>query len=216
MRIIISTEFERLNRVIGTRRIQKNINLIQDSLFIGYCHTENKFVALKSDSNIVLIKDTATKELLVNAKINFNKETDYFLHHTNANGLVNEQANLFGNKIQNGAHETNEDDFYKPVFDIILGNSNDKFNEILKKLKLTDEEIKENIDLKSKLDFLHYIYNGGKPSEYEGDKSFAIEEMYKIFEETQYSIDLDMDADESRGADQRKYLIALRNVLLEE
>jgi hypothetical protein len=87
------------------------------------------------------------------------------------------------------------------------------FNEVWDYFKKKGHEISLE---QSKLNFLHFIYNGGKPSNYEGDKLFAEKNLYEMFEDNPYQIDLDMDTDVSKGAEQRKYLIALRNVLLEE
>ncbi len=111
-------------------REKKSLKLLENNLFIGYCYLNNEFVALKSDTDIILIQDIETKENLVERKINFNKDNDYFLHHTNENGLINEQGELFGSKIQKGAHENRTEDFYQPVFEKILDEETTKSQRI--------------------------------------------------------------------------------------
>ncbi len=153
-RIIISTSWYNLT-FLRRRQEEKSLQLLENNLFIGYCYLSNEFVALKSDTDIILIKDTATKEELVNANINFNKDTDYFLHHTNENGLINEQGELFGSKIQKGAHDPRPDDLYQPVFEKILDNEPNKSQGIIDFLFPPIEDL-----LKAKLQLLHEIYEG--------------------------------------------------------
>lgn len=150
-RIIISTSWSKLE-FLQDNREKKRLQLLENNLFIGYCYLNNEFVALKSDTDIILIQDIATKETLVGANINFNKDTDYFLHHTNDNGLFNDQEDLFGSKIQKGAHETRHEDFYQPIFEFILGDLENKADHIIELLFPTLEII-----LGQKLDLLNNL-----------------------------------------------------------
>lgn len=165
-------------------------------------------IATTSSSIIVVIDSSAT--LLTG----INPLTDLLLHHTQTDNHIRNVVEKFEGKKVQGRHP---DLYYTEVFKIIFNdNIIDKLPAILKVLGFTEKEVQEKIVLKSKLDFLHFIYNGGIPSKYEGDKSFAEKDLYKTFEGNPYQIDLDMDADETKGAKQRKHLIALRDVLLEE
>ena len=158
-RIIISTSWDKLN-FIGRARETKNLNLLslksEDgkkfiNKFIGYNHTTNAFEAKKIDTDIILIQDTAMLGDLIDAGLTFNKETDYFLHHTNNNGLLNKQDQQF-KATTSGAHETAKEHKYKPVFDFILGEDNNKAQRIIEFLFPTADSI-----LGKKLDLLHSL-----------------------------------------------------------
>jgi hypothetical protein len=152
-RIIISTSWDKLN-FLRRRRTEKNLQLIGTNKFIFYDHTSQNFVVNKADSNIILIQDTATEANLT--ALNINKDTDYFLHHTNENGLLEVQDTLFqNNRIAQGLHEPLDEHKYQPVFNIILDNENNKFNRILGQLNFTPQEIAKKETLEAKLNFLH-------------------------------------------------------------
>jgi hypothetical protein len=151
-RIIISTSWEKLI-FLGKERQNKNLDLLNTNLFVGYNPDSDTFEAAKADTNLILIKDTATKENLIVAGLLFNKETDYFLHHTNDNALSEELGVLFGEKICEGLHETAPKYKYKPVFDIILDQ---KIQNAERAEKIIEELFPKGQDiLEAKLEILH-------------------------------------------------------------
>lgn len=178
-RIIISTSWASLNFLRGDRE-KKELNLLNNmdtsippkflNLFIGYDHSTNNFVSNKSDSDIILIQDSAKKDELEQAGLKFNRSLDFFLHHTNANALLNDQNNLFQNVAQ-GLHEPNTHHKYRPVFDIILDKKEDKLNRILKELGFTDTQLYKKETLESKLNFLHHCLTPDGLKEEEVTKS---------------------------------------------
>lgn len=156
-RIIISTSWDKLNFLRRSRE-NKNLNLldIKDTdgttytyKFICYDHTSGNFVANKSDTNIILIQDSAKLGDLNKAGLTFQNETDYFLHHSNNNGLEEVQGQQF-KETTKGAHETAVVHKYNPVFDIILDTEDNKAQRIIEFLFPTEEA-----KLGEKLDFLH-------------------------------------------------------------
>ncbi len=151
-RIIISTSWDKLDFL--SNREQKGLIFIEDNPFIGYNHEQNKFESKKTDSDIILIQDIASQDILQNDGFIFKKATDYFLHHTNENGLIDVQEDLFAKSIK-GQHGTAEEHKYKPVFDIILNSEDNKLNKILNFLGFTEEKIKEENELEAKLNLLH-------------------------------------------------------------
>ena len=153
VRIIISTNWSKLNNILRNRN-QKGLNHIKNNSFIGFNHEENQFEANKANSDIILIKDTATKETLEKDGLVIKKETDYFLHHNNTNGLVDIQNELFIKCVE-GNHLHGEKYKYVTVFDIILDNNNNKINRILDVLGFSDEKIEQDRLRNLQKDFFH-------------------------------------------------------------
>ncbi len=78
---------------------------------------------------------------------------------------------------------------------------------------------KETLE-RNKTDFLYHIYNGGKPSDFLSKMKISnidtFKNLYEQFEQENchYQKQLDLDDDESKGADQRQKLSLLRDALL--
>ena len=69
-----------------------------------------------------------------------------------------------------------------------------------------------------KTDFLYHIYNGNTPSSFtrlaEIKDIDTYKDLYQVFENMAYDKQLDLDEDETKGAEQRKKLTLLRDALL--
>lgn len=150
-RIIISTSIPKLNSILKTNL--DKLEQFKSRNFVGFCEINKTFVNDIMDKQIILINDNF-KEFTEGF---FNKGTDYFLHHTNKNGLSEKQDELFDNlRICTGRHEVGEANInetkYPKVFEIIFDNENDKLNRIIQFLFPT---LDEDTILNEKLDFLH-------------------------------------------------------------
>lgn len=87
-------------------------------------------------ANVYLILDS-----LETLPVVVNVNEDYLLHHQTINDSI---KNLFNERCtQKGHHTQNVSDYYRPVFDILLNDTQiDKFNKIIQAIALDPEEEK--------------------------------------------------------------------------
>lgn len=187
-RIIISTSFERLH-ILGDLQFEKNLFLLQSNPVIGFT-LNNEFSNNHHSCYIVLIKEELPYTALQDNGLIIVKETDFFLHHTNVNGLLHVQENLFHKShIQKGAHEKNTNDIYFPLFTEIIFNDSieEKVSVIIK--RFFNSKI-DAADSRVKTDFLSYIYNGNMPVKYQIPQSVmnveGVGELIQYFKQNPY------------------------------
>ena len=157
---------------------------------IGFSITEKQFIMEFEKCVILLIKDELSHDQLVESGLTINKETDFFLHHLNKNGLLNKQTDLFhSSHIQNGAHEKNATDVYYPLFTEIIFNDciENKVEVIIERFfKAKMNDAKDKI----KTDFLMYIFNGNKPEKFQIPDSVrgaeGVDDFIKYFKTNPY------------------------------
>lgn len=190
-RIIISTAFSRLY-ILGELQHSKGLRLLKDKeiCVIGFSNSQKEFTPDIKDCTILLIQDNKSNVELEKHGLQIRKETDFFLHHTNANGLLEFQDDLFHkSQIQKGAHEKNANDIYFPLFTEIIFNDSieDKVSVIIKrffnsKINAPDTRVKKV--------FLEYIYNGNLPDDYQIPPSildvYGINELIQYFKHNPY------------------------------
>ncbi|MBK8370391.1 MAG: hypothetical protein IPL20_03235 [Saprospiraceae bacterium] len=170
-RIIISTNYAKLDDILESRNVLNLISINSD-FFTGYCEEKEEFVSKKNDAALILIQDNATITQLKDAGLIFNKETDHFLHHKNENALLSYQNILF-KYWTDGMHETVHEHKYKPVFEIILDDKDNKAERIIQFLFPQKRK-----DIQTRLQILHQCL---VPSELENIKDVS-EEIIKDFE----------------------------------
>lgn len=188
-RIIISTSFNRL-AILSRDRENKGLPLLNQHPIIGFVKNEKCFGVDFNDCDLLLIKDNLNHEQIIEKKLTFSKEEDYFIHHENSNGLKEYQNNLFKvNHILKGNHIANNDFVYYPLFkDIILNDEvDDKVSTIIErfynsKINAPDSRVKKV--------FLEYIYNGNLPDDYQIPPSIldvdGINELIQYFKHNPY------------------------------
>ena len=99
-------------------------------------------------TNVYLIHDS----LNALTQVRINIDEDFLLYHK---GTKDGIKNLFSKKLV-GHHTQLNENFYQPVFNILLDdNNNSKFEDILKLLGFTDETMQKKENFKSKHNLLH-------------------------------------------------------------
>jgi hypothetical protein len=156
-RIFISTNYDKLGKVIGDNQDEKGIkDLNNDEISLLYFNnsTFNFQTSLIENAILLLVKDTST--LIDSNKtplVKINKDEDYLMGHSTCKHLE-----LFEYTHTDGMHEQ-KDPFYTSVFKTIFDDSiqpADKVEEILKVLGFTEEQKTEKNEHESKLNFLHH------------------------------------------------------------
>lgn len=218
-RIIISTAFSRLH-ILGEQQHLKGLRLLKekDICVIGFNNNCKEFIRDIKDCSILLIKDNTDDAELEKHGLQIRKETDFFLHHTNANGLSEKQNELFHKShIIKGAHEKNADDIYYPVFTEIIFNDEieDKADAIIKQVFKT---ILDSTQERVKADYLKRIWDGNKPQEIECPDVVAkingISELINYFNEKPYEKELDRKGVSPESEEQKFRLKLLREAIL--
>ncbi len=215
-RVIISTAFERLN-ILGEKQYDKKLDLLVTNNIIGFSKIDKEFTADINECSILLIQDDKNYEVLKD-DLHIDKETDFFLHHKNANGLSEKQNELFHKShIIKGAHEKNADGIYYYLFKEIIFNDEieDKVETIIKQIfKSGLDSTQERV----KADYLKRIWDGNKPQEIECPDVVAkingISELINYFNEKPYEKELDRKGVSPESEEQKFRLKLLREAIL--
>lgn len=215
-RVIISTAFDRLN-ILGEKQFEKKLALLESNNIIGFSNIKKEFTTDYKECSILLIRDDKDYDELKDA-LEIKKITDFFLHHTNSNGLSQNQDNLFDKShIKKGAHELNADDIYYPLFTEIIFN--DKIeNKVEAIIKQVFKSILDASQERVKADFLKSIWDGKKPQEIICPDVVAqingISELLNYFNEKPYQEELDRKGVSPESEEQKFRLKLLREAIL--
>ncbi len=212
IRIFISTDPDSLIGIIYKADSENNCKL--ESLLQEVSMADPQYLIKCKryglSDKIILLSDKFTDTSLSENSIRIDSNNDYLLYHSKTDENV-KKLFAFSNRVS-GLHSTNDEDLYKPVFDIILDDNLGNDNKLSKIIEILGAQ-KEK-DLRLKTDFLYYVYNGGKPKEYSLGKDLSVEKYYKIFDITQYDKSIDMIEGSEKGEKQRENLIKLRDAIL--
>ncbi len=193
-----------MKRIFISTEKDKPVNCFDEPITIANYLIQNNFPVQpvkEVTNNVYLILDTLTQ---LPDTIAIDQQTDLLLfHETTTNNI----KNLFPYKKE-GHHMQAEKYYYRPVFDILLSNCENKAEKILKVLGYADEQINEENKLKYKLQLLHEIYEGKDTSEISADKS--LEEFSKKITDFKATVTKYNNEDNNH----RAALIELRDALL--
>lgn len=151
-RIYISTNFNRLRRVIGEQRNNRGINHLDNNFLLSWNSINNCFEAgFNPDTDLFLLRDEAYDEnnnpidTLGSTTI---LATDYLKRHSKYTHSINQFEDRIHSK---GQHEEN-DPIYTRIFELILRENIDIANKIIEFLFPSREGI-----LGKKLELLHTL-----------------------------------------------------------
>ena len=151
-RLFISTNYDRLRRVIGNQRENKGINLLNES-YLLYWNNINSFqINQLDDACIILVRDEVYDnnntpiDTLENIQI---LQNDYLMRHSKYTHKIID----FEGRVNSGGQHEPQDPYYSKVFDYILDDLiSDKTEQIIEFLFPTTDII-----LGKKLDLLHNL-----------------------------------------------------------
>lgn len=121
--------------VLKSRLDNSDLSLLVDNNVLYYNDDTKKFDSTTTNSNIIIIKDSYTKDktdVLDTIFENIDKDNDGWLHHNRENSH-NEAVEAKFKYIKKGEHTTgNENGYlYEKVFKIIFDNDNNKTQRII-------------------------------------------------------------------------------------
>lgn len=204
-RIFISTHFDGLGLVIGEKRYEKDINLLQNNNLLYYSISNAKFQVEPIETNLFLVKDDSQLDLPIN------KANDYLIRHSTCSH--SEQFDFIN---QDGMHEEG-DSIYTKVLEIVFDDvvpEEDKTSEIIKELfgKKRLEKL-----FRQKTDFLYSIYKGNKPQSIQipeiVNQTAGIENFIQYFNDNPFNKDPKTEAEQIKSKEQIAKFNELRIVL---
>lgn len=152
-RIFISTNYDRLRRVIGDQRDNKGIQLLNENNLLYWNPNSKSFqINLLMDASIFLVRDenygnnNTPIDTLENIQI---QQSDYLMRHSRYTHKIID----FGGRVNSKGQHEPRDPYYSKVFECILDDSiNEKTEQIIEFLFPTSDII-----LGKKLNLLHNL-----------------------------------------------------------